>query len=472
MNRRIAHCSLFAALVAVIQLGLFSYCAAEPMRPNIIFILADDLGYGDVGFNGQQHIKTPRLDQLAAQGIVFTQHYAGSTVCMPSRCALMTGKHTGHGTVRENPRWTASGKPVNIGPDDITVAEELSRAGYRSAIIGKWGLAEGGDDHGLPSRQGFDFFLGYRTHRAAHHYYPKMLWRDEETFELPENKTRKKQGKYSHDLATEEALKWIEQDHVQPFFLYLAYTIPHYELTVPQDSKEQYKNLGWPKKRMWPGHYYNDPEGNITYAGMVSRLDRDIGRIVDLLKSQGLADNTIVLFSSDNGPEYEKKDRFFNSNGDLRGGKRDLYEGGIRVPFVAWWPGCIQAGKKSNHISAFWDFLPTACELAGVEPSDSDIDGISYLPALLGNDQRQKQHDYLYWEFNEGAGPIQAIRQNDWKAVKHHQEDIEIYDLSKDIGEMRDLADDQPGIADQMEALLAQARTDHPEFPLRPKKQK
>ncbi|MCG8449230.1 MAG: arylsulfatase, partial [Pirellulales bacterium] len=453
-------------------LTLAVWCGALPLvagvaadKPNIIFILADDLGYGDVGFNGQQHIRTPCLDALAREGIVLTQHYAGSTVCMPSRCTIMTGKHTGHATVRGNPAWTAIGKPVNIGPDDTTVAEELQRAGYRTAIIGKWGLAER-EDKGMPSRQGFDYFYGYRGHGEAHHYYPERLWRNDEPFDLPQNDTKKKQGDYAHDLVTEEALQWVTANQDEPFFLYLTYTIPHLELTVPQDSKQPYQNLGWPKRKMWDGHYHNDPEGNTAYAGMVSRMDRDIGRLIDLLKREDLAENTLVIFSSDNGPEYEKKDGFFNSNGPLRGGKRDLYEGGIRVPFVAWWPGKIAAGSRSDHISAFWDFLPTACELAGVQPSDSEIDGISLVPTLMGEEDRQQKHSHLYWEFNEKQGPIQAIRQGKWKAVKFFRKPLELYDLSTDVGEKQNVATEHSEIVQRMNQLLEQSRSEHPAFPL------
>lgn len=445
-----------------------SFSATVADRPNIIFILADDLGYGDVGFNGQEFIRTPRLDRLAEEGIVFTQHYAGSTVCMPSRCCLLTGKHTGHATVRGNPRQTAIGKPVNIGPDDVTVAEELSRAGYRTAIIGKWGLAEGGDDQGLPTRNGFDFFYGYRNHGDAHHYYPKKLWRNEQPFELAGNNTKKKRGKYSHDLVSSEALKWIESSCKQPFFLYLAYTIPHLELTVPADSKRPYEKLHWPRRKMYDGHYHNDPEGNVTYAGMISRMDRDIGRLVDLLQQQGITENTLVIFSSDNGPEYERKDRFFNSNGDLRGGKRDLYEGGIRVPMVAWWPGQIKPGTRSDHLSAFWDFLPTACEAAGIAPTDDEIDGISYLPTLLGETDRQQQHDYLYWEFKEQEGSIQAIRKDNWKAIRRFTKPLRLFDLSSDFEEFSDVAADYPKIASQMKELFKTARSENAAFPLVP----
>ena len=457
--------------LVVLLIGPFNRVVATE-QPNIIFILADDLGYADVGFNGQRHIQTPNLDMLAEEGMVFTQHYAGSTVCMPSRCCLMTGKHTGHATVRGNPGWTATGNLVNIGPDDVTVAEELKRAGYKTAIVGKWGLAEGGDDAGMPLRNGFDYFFGFRTHIAAHHYYPKALWRNDTKFNLPQNRTAEKQGDYSHDLITEEALDWLRGKRDGPFFLYLAYTIPHFELTVPSDSKKQYEGKGFASRKMHPGHYHHDEDGNITYAGMVSRMDRDIGRLVELLEQEGLAENTLIIFSSDNGPEYEKRDGFFNSNGELRGGKRDLYEGGIRVPMVAWWPGHVQAGAKSDHISTFWDFLPTACELAGVQPTDNSIDGVSYAATLLGETQRQSKHSHLYWEFNERKGPQQAVRQGNWKAVKSFGQPLELYDLASDLGESQDIAAEHPRIAKEMFKLMSQTRTEHPDFPIQPLKKK
>ncbi len=437
-------------------------------RPNIIFILADDLGYGDVGFNGQRHIRTPNLDRMARDGMVFTQHYAGSTVCMPSRCALLTGKHMGHATIRSNPRWTTSGTPVDLGDGDITVAEELKRAGYRTAVIGKWGLAES-DDMAMPLRQGFDSFFGYRRHGAAHHYYPTKLWRDHQSFEIPQNDPQTKQGTYSHDMLVDEALRFVGQHGSDPFFLYLALTIPHSEITVPKDSKVPYLNLGWPARKMSTGgHYKHDPEGNTAYAGMVSRMDRDIGRLRDLLEERGIAENTLILFSSDNGPEFEKRDGLFNSNGPLRGGKRELYEGGIRVPFVAVWPGSIEGGSESGHISAFWDFLPTACEAAGIDPSDRSIDGISYLPTLLGNSLDQVAHESLYWEFNEKAGPIQAVRFGDWKAVRRLGGSctIELYNLKDDLGEQVDVAEQNPRAVARAERFMASERTEDPEFVL------
>jgi len=440
--------------------------AADGKQPNIIFVMADDLGYGDVGFNGQEHIKTPHLDRLASEGIVFTDHYAGSTVCMPSRGSLLTGKHLGHATIRGNPRWTTSGTAVDLRPNDITIAEELKQAGYRTGIVGKWGLAEASDD-GLPTRQGFDYFFGYRKHGDAHHYYWPDLWENETKKHLPRNDVQNTEGKYVHDLLTDAALRFVDRNTDQPFFLYLAYTIPHYELTVPEDSKVQYKDLGWPEKPMKKGHYRHDPEGNVTYAGMVSRMDRDIGRLIEKLKEQGIDENTLLIFSSDNGPEYEKRDRFFNSNGPLRGGKRDLYEGGIRVPFAARWPSKIAPKTESDHPSAFWDLLPTICDIADIQPTDT-IDGISYLPTLLGQIAEQKTHDYLYWEFNEKQGPIQAIRQGNWKGVRKGEQDLELYDLSKDLSEGNNVAKSHPEIALELNKTIDSARTPHSEFPLLP----
>lgn len=434
-------------------------------KPNIIFILADDLGYGDVGFNGQDKIKTPNIDKLASNGMIFTNHYTGSSVCGPSRAVLMTGKHTGHSTVRGNPRWTASGTPVDINAADVTVAEELKRAGYTTGIVGKWGLAENLTD-GVPNKQGFDYFYGFNQHSPAHHYYPESIFENEKRITLDGNNPQTKEGQHIHYLITEKATEFIDKNHKEPFFLYLSYTIPHFELTILEKEKEQYKNLGWPKRKMKLGHYRHDEDGHITYAAMVSTMDRDIGNLMKQLENLGVADNTLIVFTSDNGHEYDDlKNEFFNSNGDFKGHKRDLYEGGIHTPFVAYWPNQIKAGSSTNHISAFWDFLPTACELAGIQPTDK-IDGVSYVPTLLGNENQQQKHNYLYWEFNERKGPIQAVRQNNWKAVKFDQKAIELYDLNKDISEQNNIANQYPEKAKELLHLINNSRTDHPEFPL------
>lgn len=432
-------------------------------KPNIIFILADDLGYGDVGFNGQDKIKTPVLDNMASQGIVFTNHYAGSTVCGPSRTSLMTGLHSGHSPIRENPRWTRSGKPASLDPNQVTVAKELKRAGYATGIVGKWGLAEN-LDAGLPNKQGFDYFYGFNTHGAAHHYYPEKLWENDQLIELEGNVMMDKIGRYTQNLFTEKALNFIDQHQKDPFFLYLAYTIPHYELTIPENEKVDYYKEDWPLREMKMGHYRNDKNGHVTYASMVTRMDKDIGIVFEKLKELGIEDNTLVIFTSDNGHEYDNlKDEFFNSNGHFRGKKRDLYEGGVHVPFVAVWPGKIKPATKSNHVSAFWDFLPTVCDIAAIKPS-AKVDGISYLPSLI--DDKQKEHDYLYWEFNERKGPLQALLKDDWKLVRFVGKHSELYHIKDDPEEQQDLYDKNTKMAKRLEKLMDGARTDHPEFPL------
>lgn len=437
-------------------------------RPNIIYILADDLGYGDVGVNGQNKIKTPNIDQLAHEGIRFTQHYAGATVCGPSRASLLTGFHTGHSSIRGNPVWTNSGKPVDLKPEDITLAEMLKSNGYTTAAIGKWGLSETEDSNWLdsmPLQQGFDYFFGLKGHLAAHHYYWHRLFENNQPFELKDNDYMNNKGVYTHDLFTEKAIDYVKQQTSdKPFFLYLAYTIPHLALTVPEDSKKQYLDLGWPKRKMnTEGHYRNDAEGNTTYAGMVSRMDRDIGKLLKELKQQGLDENTLVIFTSDNGHEYDKG--FFNSNGEFRGHKRDLYEGGIHMPFIAKWPGMIKANSTSDHISAFWDMMPTFCDLSGANECPKS-DGISMKKALLGQPD-QEEHEFLYWEFNESKGPLQAIRKDNWKLLKRFKKPIELYDLSKDVSESKNIAKDNPELVNVLSEKMFSTRTYHPEFTLK-----
>lgn len=435
----------------------------EAGKPNIIFILADDLGYGDVGFNGGEKINTPVLDRMATEGIVFTRHYSGSTVCGPSRASLMTGMHTGHSRIRGNPKWTRSGRPVDLSTEDNTVVKELKRAGYRTGIVGKWGLAENLGE-GKPNNQGFDYFYGFNRHGAAHHYYPEKIWENDQHLELTGNVMRDKIGQYSQDLFTQKALDFIDCESRSPFFLYLAYTIPHYELTIPEDQKAEYYSKDWPLRKMKMGHYRNDENGHVTYASMVTRMDKDIGLILSKLKELDIAENTLVIFTSDNGHEYDRlNDEFFNSNGIYRGRKRDLYEGGIRIPFVATWPGRIAPGTRSDHASAFWDFLPTVCDILGRDPS-APTDGISYVPALLGREQRA--HDHLYWEFNEKKGPVQALMQGDWKLIHFVDAGYELYNLEDDPGESNNLYTADHPVAVKLQKLLATARTEHPEFPL------
>jgi arylsulfatase A-like enzyme len=431
-------------------------------KPNIIFILADDLGYGDLGCFGQKRIKTPHLDNMAEEGMRLTQHYAGSTVCAPSRCVLMTGLHTGHCLVRGNAR-------VPLRPSDITVAELLKQAGYKTGIIGKWGLGEP-DSTGIPNRQGFDYWFGYLNQRHAHNYYPAYLWRNQEKVQLknevrdvnPPGGVATKRVEYSHDLFAEEALAFVERSKDGPFFLYLAFTIPHANNEAGREGMEV-PDYGIYKDRDWP-------EPQKGHAAMITRMDGDIGKLFAKLKELGIDDNTFVFFSSDNGPHREGGNNpdFNDSNGPLRGIKRDLYEGGIRVPTLARWPGKIKPGSVTDHISGFWDFLPTCADLAGFEPP-KDIDGISMLPALLGKPEKQKQHEYIYWEFHE-QGKKQAVRMGDFKGVrlnaaKNPDGPIELYNLKTDIGEKNNIADKHPDVVAKIQQYMKQARVPSKDWP-------
>lgn len=428
-------------------------------KPNIIFILADDLGYGDVGCYGQTKIKTPNIDRLAAQGMRFTQAYAGSTVCAPSRCALMTGKHTGHCTIRGNARI-----PLEEGA--TTVASLLRGAGYVTGLIGKWGLGEI-DSTGFPDRQGFEYFFGYSDQTLAHNYYPEFLWRNRDKF-LLDNKVKAgvafERKTYSHDLFAEEAIAFVKKHKDQPFFLTLAFTIPHANnegrkdgMEVPSD--EPYSKEDWPRNQK-------------NHAAMITRMDRDIGKLLDLLRDLGIDDDTIVFFSSDNGPHREggNDPTFFRSSGPLRGIKRSLHEGGIRVPTIVRWPGRIPAGKTNDHIWAFWDFLPTAAELAGAK-TPAITDGFSIVPTLLGKGE-QKKHEFLYWEFHEG-GFKQGVRMGDWKAIiDKFGRTTELYNLSKDLGEDNNIAATHPDIVARIETYLKTARTENPNWIPMPGKKK
>jgi arylsulfatase A-like enzyme len=424
---------------------------ASPRKPNILFILADDLGYGDLGCYGQKMLATPNIDSLAAEGVRFTQAYAGSTVCAPSRCCLMTGHHTGHARIRGNLR-------VPLEPQDITVAEVLKKAGYRTGLIGKWGL---GNPYttGVPNEQGFDEFYGYLDQQHAHSYYPDSLWDNKDQRMLAGNLGVHSQ--YSHDLFTERALNFLGKEKGRPFFLYLAYTIPHANNELGRDTGN---GMEVPEDAPFSGRDWPQPEKN--FAAMMHRLDRDVGKLLARLKSEGLEKDTIVFFSSDNGPHREggHDPDFFHSRGPLRGIKRDLYEGGIRVPMLARWPARIKPAQVSDQPWAFWDFLPTAAELAGV-PSPSGIDGISMVPALTGG--AQKPHDPFYWEFHE-RGFSQGVRISDWKGVRSGRKSkLELYDLSKDVGERDDIAATHPDVVQRIERVMSQARTESSDFPVK-----
>ena len=415
----------------------------RPNAPTFIFILADDLGYGDLGCYGQSNFQTPHLDRLAAGGLKFTDHYAGSTVCAPSRACLMTGLHTGHVYQRFNGNVQFREDPL-----DLTVATLLQKAGYHTALIGKSGLSCRSDDGALPNRKGFDYFYGYINHNRAHRYYPPQLWTNGERLLFAGN--RGKNGDtYSGDLFREQALDYIEQHADGPFFLHLSLQQPHADLAVPDKWKEPFIDKFDDKP--FPGdHYRAEPHPKATFAGMVTYLDDTVGKVAAKLEQLGIAEHTLVIFSSDNGAMSEggwSRDSF-DSSGPLRGGKRDMYEGGIRVPTLAYWPGTINAGGVTEHVSAFWDFLPTACELAGAE-APRDIDGISYVPTLLGQGE-QPQHEYLYWEFYEQGGK-QAVRQGNWKGIRlqvgaNADGPLELYNLATDLGENENIAQQHPKI--------------------------
>jgi arylsulfatase A-like enzyme len=421
-------------------------------KPNIIFILADDLGYGDLGCFGQRVIQTPNIDRLAAEGMRFTQVYAGDTVCAPSRCALMTGKHTGHCRIRGNK------KDVFLEPFDVTVASVLKKAGYRTGIFGKWGLGGAGSP-GIPNLHGFDEWFGYLDQGHAHTYYPDHLWENQREFYIPGNFSMK--TVYSHDLLTPRAINFIEGSKKNPFFLYLAYTIPHAnnELGNKTGNGMESPDFGPYTSQSWP-----DPEKG--FASMITRMDKDIGKLMANLKNLGLDENTLVIFSSDNGAHREggHDPEFFHSHGPLRGIKRDLYEGGIRVPTLARWPGKIKAGQVSDQVWAFWDVLPTAAELAGVPPP-AGIDGISMVNALLG--KKQQDHEYLYWEFHE-RGFSQAVRMGNWKGVRTgaRSRPIELFDLSQDLSEKNNVAAQNPQIVAKLAGIMETARTESKEFPV------
>jgi arylsulfatase A len=444
---------------------------AEKRRPNVVFILADDLGYADVGCYGQRKIRTPNIDRLAAEGMRFTQHYAGDAVCAPSRCALMTGYHSGHGQVRDNLQvggqegWTLGstiGGQWPLAEGTFTVAHLFKNAGYATGAFGKWGLGRVGTT-GDPQKQGFDHFFGYICQRQAHTYYPNHLWRDGQILWIEENKDGAERV-YSHDLVAEEALKFVKANKDRPFFLYVPFTIPHVSLQVPEDSLAQYKGQwadpAYDGKRGYVAH----PSPRACYAAMVSRMDKDIGRITALLKELRLEDNTLVVFTSDNGPTPAggEDPAFFESAGPLRGLKGSLYEGGLRVPFIACWPGKIKPGSESDHVSAFWDFLPTYADLLGAR-SPYGIDGISILPTLLGRPEGQKRHKYMYWELSGQ----QAVRMGDWKAVRPKPDQkTQLFSLAMDTGERINVADQQPQIVAQIEDIFTKGRTESEVFPL------
>ena len=434
--------------------GLALAQARPVRRPNIVLILADDLGYGDLGCYGQETIPTPHLDRMASEGMRFTQAYSGSTVCGPSRCSLMTGLHQGHARVRGN----RASIDAALRPSDLTVSELLQSAGYDTALFGKWHLG-GAHTNGFPLKKGFDEYYGFLSGKHAQIYYPHHVWDGYKEYFIDKNRAGTEEA-YSQDLVMERAIGYLEQPRESPFFMMLASQIPHADseagrrvgdgMTVPEYG--QFSGRDWP-----------NPEKG--FAAMIARLDRDVGRVLDTLRRQGLERDTLVIFTSDNGPHREggHSPDFFNSNGPLRGIKRDLYEGGIRVPMIARLPGAVEAGAVSGHACAFWDFLPTAAELAGVEPPPG-TDGLSFAPELSG--RPQPEHDHLYWEFHSRQYS-QAVRQGDWKAVRSPGgAPLELYDLADDLGETRDVAAGHPAVARRMDELMSASHVASPDWPV------
>ncbi len=434
--------------------------APAPERPNIVFILADDLGIGDLGCYGQQRIVTPNLDRMAAEGMRFQSAYAGAAVCAPSRCVLMTGLHAGHARIRDN--HNHRGERVPLRPDDLTVAELLKAAGYRTALIGKWGLGEAGT-HGVPLRQGFDEFYGFLNQDHASEFYPRHIWDNETEIILTGNQgTRRKH--FAQDLLTDRALDFLRRTAQRPFFLYLAYTMPHADGELARDTGDGFPvpDYGRYADRDWP-------KSEKGYAAAVEILDRDVGRILDCLREVGIESDTLVLFSSDNGPARVPghSPEFFASAGKFRGHKGQPYEGGIRAPTIARWPGRTPAGRVCDEPWSLADFLPTAAELAGIEPP-AKIDGRSIGAVLLGK-RRDLPPDYLYWEGFEKGTFWQAARVGHWKAVRRGAlaAPVELYDLDADPSESRDLAATERRMRRRMEELFLAARTDSPEYPVR-----
>jgi len=429
--------------------------AEKNNRPNIIFIMADDLGYNDLGCYGQKEIQTQNVDKMASEGISFTQCYTGCTVCAPSRSVLMTGQHTGHTRVRGNTGKVGgvlvldNGSPqrrIPLESEDFTVAEMLKQAGYATGITGKWGLAEPETD-GLPNKKGFDEWFGYLNQRRAHTYYPPYLWHNEEKVILEGNKDDQRK-QYSHDMFTDFALNFVRGHRNDPFFLYLPYTIPHARYEIP--SIEPYEDKSW-------------PDDAKVHAAMITRMDRDVGRIMALLKELEIDHQTIVFFCSDNGAA-QFWEGIFDSSGPLHGKKGDLYEGGIRTPMIVRWPGRIPAGKERDLAWYFADFLPTAADLINVEPP-SNIDGISVLPTLFGQEQNLEDR-FLYWE-HFGGGFRQAVRTGDWKAVRPGlDKPLELFNLATDPGEKHNVAEQRPDVVKRIEAYLETARTESEYWPV------
>ena len=459
----------FLTLIALgLALATTSLSAAE--RPNIIWIMADDLGYGDLGCFGQKVITTPNLDRMAKEGMKFTHFYAGATVCAPSRSVLMTGLHHGHTRVRGNSGKTNPAAQA-LKEGDVTVAKVLQEAGYKTALIGKWGLGdEGAAETGLPRKQGFDYFYGYLNQTHAHNHYPDYLWRNETKEPLSNIVTPLGENgggyatqpiHFSDDLFADEALKYVEENKAAPFFLYWSMVVPHANNERTRELKDgaevpdygPYEGKDWPK-----------PDKG--QAAMISRLDGYVGRMLDLLKAQGLAEKTLVIFTSDNGPHNESNHDLarFNPSGPYTGIKRSLTDGGIRVPLIAWWPGKVKADVETGHVASFADWLGTAADLAGAKAPEK-IDSLSFKPTLLGQ-EGQGNHEFLYWEFHEGGFKQAALYQGRWKGIRQGgpEAPVLLYDQQNDVAEKTNVAEEHPEIAEKISTYLKTARTELPEW--------
>ncbi|MDD4786429.1 MAG: arylsulfatase, partial [Pirellulales bacterium] len=441
------------ALVASLSLLVAHALGAD--KPNLIWIMADDLGYGELGSYGQKVIRTPRLDRMAAEGMRFAQFYAGATVCAPSRSVLMTGQHHGHTRVRGN-AGKANPAAQALRPGDVTVASMLQKAGYRTALVGKWGLGDiGAAESGLPRKHGFNDFFGYLNQRHAHNHFPDFLWRNEQRVALPNRVTRVGDGGagyatearvYADDLFAEEALQFVAENKDRPFFLYWSMVVPHAnnERARILGDGAHVPDYGPYADRDWPAQ-------DKGQAAMITRLDGHVGRLLDALREHGLARRTLVVFTSDNGPHNESKHDLgrFNPSGPLRGIKRSLTDGGIRVPLIAWWPGKVAPGVESPHVGYFGDWMATAAELANAEAPEN-IDSLSFAPTLLGQTHRQARHEWLYWEFHEGGFKQAALYRGRWKGIRSGSPDapITLYDLDSEIAENTDVAAQHPEIAE------------------------
>jgi len=453
---------------------------SKNLKPNIIYILADDLGYGDLSLTGQVKFSTPNIDKLSRDGIFFTQHYSGSTVCAPSRSSLMTGQHTGHTFIRGNKEVQPEGQ-YPLDSSIVTVAELLKSGGYVTGAFGKWGLGYPSSE-GEPNNQGFDEFYGFNCQRFGHNYYPPHLWHNQTKEVLKENQGQNIEI-YAPDIIHEQAISFLEKNKDTTFFMYYPSIIPHAELLAPEKYMEKYRGKLLPEKKykgvdnnyvelkenkyQKDGGYSAQAEPHATFAAMIHLLDQQVGEIRKTVEELGIAENTIIIFTSDNGPHQEggADPIYFNSNSRFKGYKRDLYEGGIRVPLIAYWPENIKANSTSNHISAFWDFLPTACEIAQIK-TPQKIDGISFLPELIGG--KQQKHDYLYWEFMEQGGK-QAVRFGDWKGIRLNMSNmakapIELYNLNSDVAEQNNIAAENPEIVEKIVEIMEREHTYSEEF--------